>query len=109
MYRNTNTPLTRSDEAYQRTETAATPTKSFHCLLRLPSLVIMKNNNINKLSKNAYHVYTLLNKYKDDNTNLLISSYLAGNNSTDLYNTINKNLYNKLKNNQITKQNYNNI
>ena len=70
---------------------------------------IMKNTNINKLSKNEYHVYTLLNKYKNDNTNLLISSFLAGNKSTDLYNTINKNLYNKLKNNEITKQNYNNI
>ena len=65
---------------------------------------IMKNTYINKLSKNEYHVYTLLNKYKNDNTNLLISLYLAGNNSTDLYNTINKNLYNKLKNNQITKK-----
>ena len=70
---------------------------------------IMKNTNIKKLSKNEYHVYTLLNKYKNDNTNLLISSYLAGNTSTNLYNTINKNLYNKLKNNEITKQNYNNI
>ena len=70
---------------------------------------ILKNNNISKLSKNEYHVYTLLNKYKNDNTNLLISSYLAGNHSTDLYNTINKNLYNKLKNNQITKRNYNHI
>ena len=70
---------------------------------------IMKNTNINRLSKNEYHVYTLLNKYKNDNTNLLISSYLAGNKLTDLYNTINKNLYNKLKNNEITKQDYNNI
>ena len=70
---------------------------------------IMKNTNIKKLSKNEYHVYNLLNKYRNDNTNLLISSYLAGNTSTDLYNTINKNLYNKLKNNKITKQNYNNI
>ena len=70
---------------------------------------IMKNDNINKLSKNEYHVYTLLNKYKNDNTNLLISSYLAGNRSSDLYNTINKNLYNKLKNNEINKQDYNNI
>ena len=68
---------------------------------------IMKNTNINKLSKNEYHVYTLLNKYKNDNTNLPISSFLSGNESTDLYNTINKNLYNKLKNNQITKQSYN--
>ena len=70
---------------------------------------IMKNTNINKLSKNEYHAYTLLNQYKNDNTNLLISSYLAGNNSTDFYNTINKNLCNKLKNNQITKQSYSNI
>ena len=40
---------------------------------------ILKNTNINKLSKNEYHVYTLLNKYKKDATNLLISSYLADN------------------------------
>ena len=58
---------------------------------------IMKNTNINKLSKNEYHVYTLLNKYKNDNTNFLISSFLAGNKSTDLYSTINENLYSKLK------------
>ena len=70
---------------------------------------ILKNTNINELSKNEYHVYTLLNKYKNDDTNLLISSYLAGNASTDLYIIINKNLYKKLKNNEITKQNYNNI
>ena len=30
---------------------------------------IMKNTNIDKLSKNEYHVYTLLDKYKNDNTN----------------------------------------
>ena len=70
---------------------------------------IMKNTNIKKLSKNEYHVYNLLNKYRNDNTNLLISSYLAGNTSTDLYNTINKNIYDKFKNNEITKQTYNNI
>ena len=71
---------------------------------------IMKNTNINKLSKNEYHVYTLLNKYKNDNTNLLISSYLAGNTSTDLYlMQLIKILYDKLKNNEITKQSYNNI
>ena len=67
---------------------------------------ILKNTNINELTKNEYHVYNLLNKYKKDNTNLLISSYLAGNVSNNLYNTINKNLYNKLKNNKITKQYY---
>ena len=60
---------------------------------------IMKNTNINKLSKNEYHIYTLLDKYKNDGTNPLISSYLAGNTSTNLFNTINKNLNNKLKNN----------
>ena len=51
---------------------------------------ILKNTNINKLSKNKYHVYNLLNKYNNDDTSLLISSYLAGNASTDLYNLINK-------------------
>ena len=70
---------------------------------------ILKNTNINKLSKNEYHVYTILNEYKNDDTNLLISPYLAGNLSDNLYNTINKNLYNKLKNNEITKQSYYNI
>ena len=55
------------------------------------------------------YIYSLLDKYKNDNTNLLISSYLAGNNSTDLYNTINKNLYNKLKNDELTKKQYNDI
>ena len=64
---------------------------------------ILKNTNINKLSKNEYHVHTLLNKYKNDDTNLLISSYLAGNDSINLYNTINRNLYNKLKNNELSK------
>ena len=70
---------------------------------------ILKNTHVNKLTKNEYHIYTLLDKYKNDNTNLLISSYLAGNNSTDLYNTINKNLYNKLKNNELNKKQYNDI
>ena len=70
---------------------------------------ILKNIHVNKLSKNEYHVYTLLNKYKNDDTNLLISSFLAGNTSINLYNTINKNLYNKLKNNELNKQNCHNI
>ena len=70
---------------------------------------ILKNDDINKLSKNEYHVYTLLNKYKNDDTNLLILLYLSGNTSTNLFNTINKNLCNKLKNNESTKQNYYNI
>ena len=33
---------------------------------------ILKNTNVKKLSKDEYHVYTLLNKYKNDDTNLLI-------------------------------------
>ena len=70
---------------------------------------IMRGTNINKLSENEYHVYTLLNKYKNDNSTLLISSFLSGNKSIDLYNTINKNLYNKLKNNELSKRSYNNI
>ena len=70
---------------------------------------ILKSINVNKFTKNEYHVYTLLSKYKNDGTNLLISSYLAGNKSTDLYNTIDKNLYNKLKNNELSKHNYYNI
>ena len=70
---------------------------------------ILKNANVNKLTKNEYHVYSILNKYKNDDTNLLISPYLAGNTSTDLYNTINKNLYNKLKNNELSKPRYNTI
>ena len=69
----------------------------------------MKNTNINKLSKNEYYVYNLLNKYKNDDINLLVSSYLAGNASIDLCNTINKNLYNELKNNELSKQSYHNI
>ena len=67
---------------------------------------ILKNINVNELTKNEYHVFSILNKYKNDDTNLLISSFLSGNKSTDLYNIINKNLYDKLKNNEITKQNY---
>ena len=70
---------------------------------------ILKNINVNKLTKNKYHVFSILNKYKYDDTNFLISSYLAGNVSNNLYNTINKNLYNKLNNNELNKQNYYNI
>ena len=44
----------------------------------------LKNANVNKLTKNEFHVYSILIKYKKDDTNLLKSSYLAGNTSTDL-------------------------
>ena len=71
---------------------------------------ILKNKNINKLSKNEYDVYNALQKYKNnDKLQLLISSYLAGNKSKDLYNKINETLYNNYKNNEITKKEYQNI
>ena len=42
---------------------------------------ILKNKNINKLSKDEYAVYNALQKYKnnDNKLQILISSYLAGN------------------------------
>ena len=71
---------------------------------------ILKNKNINKLSKNEYDVYNALQKYKNnDKLQLLISSYLAGNKSKDLYNKINKMVYNNYKNNKISKIEYQNI
>ena len=70
---------------------------------------ILKNKNINKLSKNEYDVYNALQKYKNNELQLLISSYLAGNKSKDLYNKINEMLYDNYKNNKITKKQYQNI
>ena len=71
---------------------------------------ILKNKNINKLSKNEYAVYNALQKYKNnDKLQLFISSYLAGNKSKDLYNKINEILYNNYKNNKISKKEYQNI
>ena len=70
---------------------------------------ILKNKNINKLTKNEYDVYNALQKYKNNELELLISSYLAGNKSKDLYNKINEMLYDNYKNNKITKKQYQNI
>ena len=71
---------------------------------------ILKNKHINKLSKDEYAVYNALQKYKNnDNLQLLISSYLSGNKSKDLYNKINEMLYNNYRNNKITKKEYQNI
>ena len=71
---------------------------------------ILENKNINILSKNEYDVYNALQKYKNnDKLQLLISSYLAGNKSKDLYNRINELLYNNYKNNKISKKEYQNI
>ena len=72
-------------------------------------IAILKNKNINKLSKDEYDVYNALQKYKNNELQLLISSYLAGNKSKDLYNKINEMLYDNYKNNKITKKQYQNI
>ena len=71
---------------------------------------ISKSINTNKLSKNEYDVYNVLQKYrKNDKVQLFISSYLAGNKSKDLYNKLNELLYNNYKNNKISKKEYQNI
>ena len=69
------------------------------------------NKDIHKLSKNEKNVYYELQKYlnKDQDINILIGSYLAGNNSKDLFNRINKILYDKYKNNLINQKAYTNL
>ena len=72
---------------------------------------ILKNTGLNKLTKNEYDVYNTLQKYRknNDNLQLLLSSYLSGNKSKDLYNKINELLYKNYKNNIINKKQYQNI
>ena len=72
---------------------------------------ILKNSNLNKLTKNEYDVYNTLQKYRknNDNLQLLLSSYLAGNKNKDLYNKINELLYKNYRNNTISKKQYQNI
>ena len=69
------------------------------------------NKDIHKLSKNEKNVYYEILKHlnKDQDINVLIGSYLAGNNSKDLFNKINKILYNKYKNNLINQKEYTNL
>ena len=66
------------------------------------------NKDIHKLSNNEKNIYYTLQKFsnKEQNTNVLIGSYLSGNHSKSLYNKINKMLYNKLKSNLISKKEY---
>ena len=66
------------------------------------------NKDLHKLSKNKMEIYHELQKFlnKEQNINVLISSYLSGNNSKKLYNKISSMLYNKLKNNIISKKEY---
>ena len=66
------------------------------------------NKDIHKLSNNEKNIYYELQKFlnKVQDINVLIGSYISGNNSKSLYNKINKILYNKLKNNLISKKEY---
>ena len=63
---------------------------------------------MHKLSKNEMKIYHELQKFlnKEQDINVLISSYLSGNNSKKLYNKISSMLYNKLKNGMINKKEY---
>ena len=75
------------------------------------SNAIKFNKDIHKLSKNEKNIYYEIQKYlnKDQDINVLIGSYLSGNDSKDLFNKINKILYNKYKNNLITQKEYTNL
>ena len=66
------------------------------------------NKDLHKLSKNEMKIYHELQKFlnKEQDINVLIGSYLSGNNSKKLYNKISLMLYNKLKNNIISKREY---
>ena len=66
------------------------------------------NKDLHKLSKNEMKIYHELQKFlnKEQDINVLIGSYLSGNNSKKLYNKISSILYNKLKNNIISKREY---
>ena len=66
------------------------------------------NKNLHKLSKNEMKIYHELKKFlnKEQDINVLIGSYLSGNNSKKLYNKISSIVYNKLKNGIINKKEY---
>ena len=57
------------------------------------------NKDIHKLLKNEMKIYHELQKFlnKEQDINVLIGSYLSGNNSKELHNKISSTLYNKLK------------
>ena len=69
------------------------------------------NKDIHKLSSNEKNIYYELQKFlnKKQDINVLIGSYLSGNNSKSFYNKVNKMLYNKLKNNLISKKEYSSL
>ena len=69
---------------------------------------IKYNKNLHKLSKNEMKIYHELQIFlnKEQDINVLISSYLSGNNSKKQCNKISSILYNKLKNGIINKKEY---
>ena len=69
---------------------------------------IKYNKDIHKLSKNEMKIYHELQKFlnKEQDIDVLIGSLLSGNNSIKLYNKISSMLYNKSKNNIISKKEY---
>ena len=66
------------------------------------------NKDLHKLSKNELKIYHELQKFlnKEQDINVLIGSYLSGNNSKKLHNKISSMLYNKLQNNIISKKDF---
>ena len=66
------------------------------------------NKDLHKLSKNEMKIYHELQNFlnKEQDINVLFGSYLSGNNSKKLYNKISSILYNKLKDNIISKKEY---
>ena len=66
------------------------------------------NKDLHKLSKNEMKIYHELQKFlnKEQDINVLIGSFLSGNNSKKLYNKISSILYNTLKNGMINKKEY---
>ena len=69
------------------------------------------NKNYHKLSQNEKNIYYELEKYinEDKFLDVLIGSYLSGNNNKKLFNRINKILHDRYKNNLITQTEYTNF
>ena len=69
---------------------------------------IKYNKNLHKLSQNEIKIYHESQKFlnKEQDINVLIGSYLSGNNSRKLYNKISSMLYYKSKNGIINKKEY---
>ena len=69
---------------------------------------IKYNKDIHKLSQNEMKIYHELHKFlnKEQDINVLIRSYLSGNNSKKLYDKISSILYYKLENGILSKKEY---